>query len=57
MNNVNVILQPSKYSVGFDVICADCKAVLFEKLPSERAAYCRAVGFVEHKCAVKVLAA
>jgi hypothetical protein len=57
MADRSVIVQPSKDSVGFDVICADRKTILLERLSSKRAAYCRAGEFVEHKCEVKVLAA
>ncbi len=57
MGNVNVILQPSEKSVVFDLICADCKAVISEKLPSIRAAYCQAGAISQHECEVKVLAA
>lgn len=54
---VNVVLQPREHSVGFDVICADCKAVIIEKISSVRAAYCQAGAIGEHKCDAKVLAA
>lgn len=54
-----VTVQPSKESVGFDVICADSKAVLVEKIPSMRAAYCQLSAISDaiskHACEVKVL--
>jgi hypothetical protein len=40
-----------------DVICADCKVVLLEDVPSIQATHYRAGEFVEHRCEVKVLAA
>lgn len=58
-----VIVQPHKdFVLGpidtrFDVICADCKAVLAGKLPSSRSAYCQADAIREavsqHRCEVK----
>jgi hypothetical protein len=58
---VNVIVQPSEKSVGFDVICAQCKTVVIDKLPSERAAYSQAGAISElmskHRCEGKELAA
>ena len=57
MENVKVILGPCEDSVGFNVMCAECKAVIIEKVSSVRAAYCQAGAVSEHKCEIKVLAA
>jgi len=56
-----VIVHLGEQSVWFDVICAECKAVIVENLPCVRAAYCQAGEISgpmsEHKCEIKVSAA
>jgi hypothetical protein len=60
---VTVIVQPHKDSVlgplesRLDVVCADCKIAIVEKLPSIRAACCQADEIGKHKCEGKVLSA
>ena len=56
MDNVTVILHPNETSVGFDVICGECKEVIIEKVSSVRAAYSQAGAIGQHKCEVKFLA-
>jgi hypothetical protein len=59
----NVIVQRQEdYVLGpletrVDVLCAACKAVIVEKLPSARAAYRQTVAISQHKCEIKVIAA
>ena len=47
--DVRIVEQDSMFSV----VCADCDAVILEKLPSKRAAYCNAGKLLTHVCHVK----